>query len=308
MDERIIMMIGGGLFLLQWAVFAAVSHRRKRELDRLTEYLMKVQDRRTLPPPEDCGEGRIGILESEIYKLLIQMKEQTDHSRHGQEYLAKMMSDIAHQLKTPLTSIGIMADLLKTPDIPEEKRIRYAVNIERQTERMTWFVKSLLTLSRLDANMIRLKKEQVNLRELFQTVIEPFEIMAELKGIEIELAMDSRICLECDRSWTGEAFSNILKNSLEHTDEGGRVWITGEKNNFSTNIYIRDNGSGIAPEDLGHIFERFYKGKHSSEHSVGIGLALSKQLILQQNGVISVKSEEGAGTQFHIKMYSDVNI
>ena len=109
-------------------------------------------------------------------------------------------------------------------------------------------------------------------------------------------------------SLVAEAFSNIVKNSLEHTGEGGRIEITGEKNNFSTNIYIKDNGTGIEPEELGHIFERFYKGKNSPENSVGIGLALSKQLIMLQNGMVYVKSEPGKGTQFHVKMYSEVRI
>lgn len=301
-------VILGSVIMIQWVLFLAVRHKRLRELDRLTGYLMRVQDSRRLPPPEDCGEGRIGILESEIYKLIVQMKEQTDISSREREYLAKMMSDIAHQLKTPLTSIGIMSDLLKSAGIPDEKRIRYAANIERQADRMTWFVKSLLTLSRLDANMIHLKKERVNLKELLDTVTDPFQIMAELKEIELEIWIHEEIWLECDRDWTAEAFSNIVKNSLEHTKPGGRVEIRGEKNNFAVNVYIRDNGTGIAPEDLGHIFERFYKGKDSSENSVGIGLALSKQLIMLQNGIITVKSRLGEGTQFHVKMYSEVRI
>ena len=175
-------------------------------------------------------------------------------------------------------------------------------------ERMTWLVKSLLTLSKLDADMIQMKKERIKLRELIYEVIEPFELMAELRAIEIKTVLGEEIILEYDRRWMAEAFSNIVKNSLEHTGEGGRIEITGEKNNFSTNIYIKDNGTGIEPEELGHIFERFYKGKNSPENSVGIGLALSKQLIMLQNGMVYVKSEPGKGTQFHVKMYSEVRI
>ena len=161
---------------------------------------------------------------------------------------------------------------------------------------------SLLTLSKLDADMIQMKKERIKLRELIYEVIEPFELMAELRAIEIKTVLGEEIILECDRRWLAEAFSNIVKNSLELNE------ITGEKNNFSTNIYIKDNGTGIEPEELGHIFERFYKGKNSPENSVGIGLALSKQLIMLQNGMVYVKSEPGKGTQFHVKMYSEVRI
>lgn len=305
---KLVIIILAAVIVLQWIVFLTVRRKREKELERLTGYLMKVQDSQSLPPLEQCGEGKIGILESEIYKLITQMSEQTGTSQKEKEYLSKMLSDISHQIKTPLTSMGIMVDLLKTPGLPEEKRIRYAGNIERQMERMTWLVRNLLTLSRLDANMIHLKKEQVNLKLLMTKSLEPFEIMAEVKEIELDAEIDRDIFLECDEQWTTEAFSNIIKNSLEHMEPGGRLEIRAEKNNFSTNIFIKDNGDGIAPEDLSHIFERFYKGRNSSENSVGIGLALSKQLIMLQNGIIHVTSEKGTGTEFRIKMYSDIKI
>lgn len=305
---KLVIIILAAVIVLQWIVFLTVRRKREKELERLTGYLMKVQDSQSLPPLERCGEGKIGILESEIYKLITQMSEQTGTSQKEKEYLSKMLSDISHQIKTPLTSMGIMVDLLKTPGLPEEKRIRYAGNIERQMERMTWLVRNLLTLSRLDANMIHLKKEQVNLKLLMTKSLEPFEIMAEVKEIELDAEIDRDIFLECDEQWTTEAFSNIIKNSLEHMEPGGRLEIRAEKNNFSTNIFIKDNGDGIAPEDLSHIFERFYKGRNSSENSVGIGLALSKQLIMLQNGIIHVTSEKGTGTEFRIKMYSDIKI
>jgi len=109
--------------------------------------------------------------------------------------------------------------------------------------------------------------------------------------------------LICDEHWTVEAISNIIKNCLEHTPDGGQVVITGEQNNFSTNLYICDNGEGIEKEEIGRIFERFYKGKNASENSVGIGLALARQIVMQQNGTIEVKSELGNGTEFHLKFY-----
>lgn len=306
MEKMIVLLII--LNLVQGILFLYFRYKREKELTCLTEYLMKAQDSLKVPFPGDFGEGKAGILGSEIYKLVVQMRERADSSWKEKEYLEKMLSDISHQLKTPLTSAGIMADLLKKPDISSKERIRYAANIERQTERMTWLVKSLLTLSRLDADMIQLKKEKVNLRALIGEVIEPFELMAEVKEIEIVVNIHEDIVLECDRHWMAEAFSNIVKNSLEHTGHGGRIEICGEKNNFSTNIAIRDNGAGIDAEDLGHIFERFYKGKNSSDQSAGIGLALSKQLIMLQNGMVSAESEMGAGTCFHIKLYSDVRI
>lgn len=307
-EVEFITIILAAVIAAQWIIFLIVKHRRERELDRLTEYLMRVQDSLSLPSFDSLGEGKFGVLESELYKLLTQMSQQTGTSRKEKEYLSKMLSDISHQIKTPLTSMGIMVDLLKSPGLLEEKRILYAGNIERQMDRMTWLVRNLLTLSRLDADMLHLKKEQVNLKSMITRALEPFEIMAEVKEIQLEVKVDKDIQLVCDEQWTTEALSNIIKNSLEHTDSGGCLEIRGEKNNFSTNISFKDNGSGIAPEDLGHIFERFYKGKNSSENSVGIGLALSRQLIMLQNGIINVASELNKGTEFCIKMYSDVII
>lgn len=296
------------MIALPWILFLVSRYKREKELERLTEYLMKVQDSASLPPLERSGEGKLGILESEIYKLMMQMQERTDSSRKEKEYLSKMLSDISHQIKTPLTSMGIMVDLLKSPKLPEEKRIQYANNIERQMDRMTWLVRNLLTLSRLDANILHLKREHVNLNRMLMSAVEPFEIMAEVKEIQLTVIADSEIWLECDEQWTAEAVSNIVKNSLEHTKPGGRIEIRGEKNNFAVNIYIRDNGEGIPPEEQSRIFERFYKGKNSSDNSVGIGLALSKQLIMLQNGMIYVTSRKDEGTEFHIKMYSEINI
>lgn len=195
-----------------------------------------------------------------------------------------MLSDISHQIKTPLTSITIMADLLREPDLPEEKRMEFAGKIDQQVNRMTWLVRNLLTLSQLEADMLKLKKEDVEVRKLVQRAAEPLRLMADVKNVEISLDMDEDIHLICDEHWTVEAISNIIKNCLEHTPEGGRVTIRVEENNFSVNIYIRDNGEGIEKEDIAHIFERFYKGKNASENSVGIGLALSRRSWCSKTG------------------------
>lgn len=151
--------------------------------------------------------------------------------------------------------------------------------------------------------MLKLKKEKVKVIMLVKKAIEPLELIADVKDVELFIEVDENIYLVCDEHWTMEAVSNIIKNCLEHTPEGGRVIITGEQNNLSTNIYIRDNGEGIAKEEISHIFERFYKGKNASKDSVGIGLALSRQIVMQQNGTIDVKSESGEGTEFHLKFY-----
>lgn len=291
------------LLIIVTAAAVISERKRDRQLEEIIRYLEQVQDGRELPRWKTFQEGRAGILQSEIYKMVIQMQERTEQADRDKEYLEKMLSDISHQIKTPLTSVTVMTDLLKEPALPEEKRLAFTSGIESQVARMNWLIKNLLTLSRLEANVLKLKREEIRAEKLLQQAAEPFLLLAELKGVELRVDADIDIILACDIHWTGEAVSNIIKNCLEHTEEEGHIWISVSQSNLSTNIFIRDDGCGIDREDLPHIFERFYRGKNASAQSVGIGLALSRQIILQQNGVIEVHSEPGEGTEFRIKFY-----
>lgn len=293
------------IILIMVVAFFYVHRRREKKLEQLTAYLMQVQNDLSLPKLEESSEGQIGILQSEIYKLVVLLKQRSDSANRQREYLAKMLSDISHQIKTPLTSITLMTDLLKSPELSEDKRMEFAERIDQSVNRITWLVKNLLVLSQLEADMLKLKKERVSARKLVEQAYHSLELMAEVKGIALNIRVDEKISMVCDLRWTAEALSNIVKNCLEHTPSGGQVCISCEQNNFSTNICIEDNGEGIAKEQLSHIFERFYKADNASPNSVGIGLSMAKQIILQQNGVIDVESEPGKGTSFLIKMYLD---
>jgi len=291
---------------VSWLILGVLlweRRQRSRELEELISYFMSLQDQIQLPAPARCKEGQAGILQSEVYKLMVQMKEQSDGAVQDKEYLASMLSDISHQIKTPLAAVTIMTDLLKTPDLSEEKRLEFTERIDTQVNRINWLIRNLLTLSQLDANMLKLKKQRMNAGMLAEKACQPLELAAELKGIELRIEMEEDLELVCDPHWTAEALSNIVKNCVEHTSGGGRVWLKVSQNNFSTNFYVRDNGEGIPREQLSHIFERFYKGATSSPESVGIGLAMAKKIILLQNGTIDVSSQVGQGTEFFIKFY-----
>lgn len=303
MTELIFMALLAGAFFLILAVMLYHQRKREKQLEELIMYLMHIQDEPELPEWGSYNEGSIGILQSEIYKLVVLLNEKSGQAIKEKEYLSKMLSDISHQIKTPLTSMTLMADILREPGLPEKKRIEFAGRIDQQVGRMTWLVRNLLTLSQLEANVLKLKKENVSVSELVERAAEPLKLMADVKDVALSISVDENIHMICDEHWTEEAITNIIKNCLEHTPEGGHVVISGEQNNFSVNIYIRDNGEGIEKEELGHIFERFYKGKNASENSVGIGLALSRQIVMQQNGTIDVKSEPEQGTEFHLKFY-----
>ena len=282
MTEIIFPALLGGALLLMIVMFVLYRRKREKQLEEIVMYLMRIQDGAGLPEWKSYGEGQVGILQSEIYKLVMLLGEKSNQAVKEKEYLSRMLSDISHQIKTPLTSMTIMADLVS---------------------RMTWLVRNLLTLSQLEADMLKLKKEDIRMSSLIAKAIAPLELMADVRNVELHIDVDANIHLTCDAHWTVEAVSNIIKNCLEHTPAGGQVRIIGGQNNFSTNLYICDNGEGIEKEEIGHIFERFYKGKNASENSVGIGLALARQIVMQQNGTIEVKSEPGQGTEFYLKWY-----
>lgn len=303
---KICCIILGITVVLLLAVLIVSKKIREKRLEELTLYLMRLQDEPGLPYWKSFSEGQLGILESEIYKLASLYYESSAHMGKENEYLSKMLSDISHQIKTPLTSITIMTDLLKEPELSEEKRLEFAGRIDQQVNRITWLIKNLLTLSQLEADVLKLKKEDVNIAHLIEKAVEPLRVMADIRDVEIDTEMDSDIHVICDEHWTVEAVSNIVKNCLEHTPPGGKITMAAKQSNLSTSLYVRDNGEGIDKEEIGHIFERFYKGKNASNNSVGIGLALAKQIMMQQNGMIEVKSEPQMGTEFQIKWYHGI--
>lgn len=243
-------------------------------------------------------------LATDIYKITSLLKENTIHVSQEKKQLESVLSDISHQLKTPLTSMYVINDLLKDDKIDSKKRRELLYKNHNQLERIEWLVATLLKMSRLDSGMVTLKQEEVSIKDLLQKVMEPLQIPMELKGQEIVLGQTD-MSLFIDSHWTLEALLNIVKNAYEHTPVGGRISIHWNENPLYYEIIIEDNGNGIKKSELPHIFERFYKGS-SNKESIGIGLNMSKTIIEKQNGVIQVTSEEGVGTTFLIRFYKKI--
>lgn len=275
----------------------------KKKLTSLTDYISAVQDDLSLPPLNDSAEGETAVLQSEIYKVVAILREQYSSEKKQKQYMADMLADISHQLKTPLTAIQLMAELLEQPELNDENRLEYAEKIDSQLTRINWLIRSLLTLSQLEAGVLKMKKENIQLSELADNITDTFSIMAELRGVTLNADIPNDISVCGDRHWLAEALMNIVKNCIEHTSEGGNVRISAEYNNIGTIITIRDTGSGISENDLPHIFERFYKAENASVQSIGIGLALAKQIISCHNGKITAESKLGEGSSFTIKIY-----
>lgn len=286
--------------------FAIYMILRDRKIKQITEYLKQVQRGDYSMQIEDNVEGELSKLKNEIYKITVTLKEQAQMLQEDKIFLSNAISDISHQIKTPITSLGVMIDILKeNKDLPEEKRQEFLYEVARQLEWIKWLVISLLKLSKLDAGTIALKKENIEIKQLLQTVIQDLSIPIEIKNQEVILQGKEGVSFIGDFNWTTEALVNIVKNCLEHTKENAMIKIAYSQNALYTEIVIEDSGEGIAKEDLPNIFKRFYKGKNASKESVGIGLALAKSIIQNQGGDISVKSKLGEGTTFSVKFYQE---
>lgn len=285
------------------AAYAAATVYRLRKIRILSDYLYKLSDGSHVLLPDKYTEGELSLLQSEIYKLAVRLGEQAELLRKDKNYLADAISDISHQLKTPVTSMRVMADLLSDGGLPDERRAAFTANIQSQLNRMEWLVTALLKMAKLDAGAVTMKNEPFAIETLLHRATEHLLIPMELKNIAFELTGDMQTEICGDIGWLSEAVANILKNCIEHTPEGGSICVCAEKTALYTALTISDTGCGIAGKDLPHIFERFYKGSNSSADSVGIGLAMAKQIVTETNGTLAVTKTGEQGTTFMLKLY-----
>ena len=282
-------------------VYLISTYRRYEKIAKLSDSINHILHEDTYICFEEYSEGELGVLQSEIRKMIVRLREQQQRLLHDKKYLADSLADISHQIKTPLTSINLLVSFLREKDLSEERRIQYVYELNTLLARVEWLITVLLKISKLDANTVTFKQETISCEQLIKKSVEPLLIPIELK--EQELYTNTSGNFIGDVLWTSEAITNILKNCMEHTDAGGKLEIVASENPIYTEIIIRDNGEGIDKEELPHIFERFYKGKNSDNNSFGIGLALSRMIIASQNGTIKVENNKDVGTKFTIHFY-----
>lgn len=288
-----------------WLVIFLFMRVRYRAISKLSLELDRVLHNSLHLPPDEHDEGELSVLRSEIGKMTLTLRRQAEALEKDKVYLANSMSDISHQLKTPLASMYLLLSFLQKNDADEQRRWELLRDFRKLLEHTNWLVASLLKISKLDSGTAYLKQESVSVHTLVQMASEPLLIPMDLRNQTLDL-----LCNEAkfvgDLLWSAEAIGNILKNCMEHTPSGGCITVRAWENAIFTGIEISDNGQGIHPDDLPHIFERFYVGKNPSENSVGIGLALAHMIIREQNGTISVENRTGGGTCFRIKFYKTV--
>ena len=305
----------GCLVLLVCLLFCGIclGHTlwRHRQMERLADYLRRITAGEHALDVRDNGEGELSILKSEIYKVTVMLGEYNDQLQAEKLQLADSLADISHQLKTPLTSMLMMTDLLSGEDLPADKREEFTRHIRIQLERIQWLVSSLLKMSRLDAGVIQMKAEPVRAAELAREASAPLLIPMELKEQTLDMQGDPAVTFTGDRRWSAEALLNVMKNCMEHTPRGGRVTVRWTANPIYTEITVTDTGPGIAPEDLPHIFTRFYRGKAGEADAaesagVCIGLAMAKSILARQNGKIFAESPAEGGSRFTLRFYKTV--
>jgi len=271
----------------------------------LSAYLREIDAGDYALDVRDNGEGSFSLLKNDLYKVTVRLREQAELLQKDKTALSNLIADISHQIKTPLTSLGVLVDVL-AEDPPESDRRAFVDRLRTQLGRIQWLTGALLKLARLDAGTAAFKSEPVDVRRLIERALEPLHIPLEIKNQRLEIHGDDDASFTGDLNWSAEALTNVVKNCVEHTPEGGKIEITYSANALYTEIIVSDDGEGIASSDLPNIFSRFYRGANAAEKSVGIGLALAKAIFTAQGGDISVRSQRGAGTSFTIRVFRGV--
>ncbi len=296
----IAIIIAGGIAVT--IVILSYNKKREEKISDINSYIGKVNSGNYELKIEENGEDELTKLRNELYKTTVLLRETAENSEKEKTNLSNSLTDISHQLKTPLTSIRIMIDNIQNnPDMDEKTRNEFIEDIGKQIDWISSLVISLLKLAKFDAGSIVMRDEEINVKKLIQNIISNLAILIDIKDIKIEENISEQITLFADYNWQLEALTNIIKNCVEHSFDGGKIKIEAESNSVFTKIIITDEGEGIEKKDLNRIFERFYKSAKSSENSIGIGMALAKTIIEKERGYIKVESEVGKGTKFEIK-------
>ena len=246
----------------------------------------------------DNREGVLRILKNDIQTLATYKKEQVETLQHERDILKDTLADISHQLKTPLTSMMIMSELLE--DAPPKKQAEFIANIQSSLHRTEWLVSALLKMAKLDAKSVEFRKEEIKSNHLIEAALSPLKIQLEVKAQEIEI-VGSQV-FNCDKRWTAEALGNIIKNASEHAPDGGVIKIEVGSNPISTWISVTDDGKGIERSQIAKIFKRFEGASERGGYGIGIPLALT--IMKSQFGDIDVDGGgKGKGATFTLKFF-----
>ena len=282
--------------------FCMYLRRRKKDIFELQDYMDKISRGNYELEINDNSEDELSSLKNSLYKIMVYMKEQADSARIKKVMLAQSVSDISHQLKTPLTSTQVLLDNLNdNPDMDYSTRKKFIYEALNQVNGMSWMIVSMLKLSRIDAGVVEFNNENISINKIIEEAVGHLEVIAEIKNVNIEKNIDNRnedelnksdIYIKGDYNWNREALQNIIKNAIEHSRHKGTVKINITDNDVYTAVYITNRGEKLSDKQQKQIFERYYSEAKYEDNSMGIGLPLAKAVIEKQGGYISVESDD----------------
>ncbi len=301
MKDSVLAAISIMLIGVLFAISLWQKQHYQKQLRNLNQDLDRLLQQGIPLPIDQYQEGELSILANQMEKITLRLTATADQMQKEKEYLSDSLADISHQLRTPMTSMNLAVTMLRSPELERSRRMELTAELRNQLSRMDWLVETLLKISKLDAGTITMANETIPVQRLIEKAAEPLSISMDIRNQQLQICCHSEE-IRGDLSWTAEALGNIFKNCMEHTPTGGFIFVHTEETPLFTQIEIEDTGEGFAPEDLPHIFDRFYQGRNSSAESYGIGLALARSIIISQNGILQAQNGE-KGARFRMKFY-----
>lgn len=293
-------LVAEGLFL---GMFYLYVRKRQSRLQELENYMDRIARGQYDLELEDNSDDELSNLKNHLFKLTLMLREQEQDAKKKKVALAESVSDISHQLKTPLSSIQILLDnMVDNPDMDEDIKNKFIAECNRQVGGMNWMIVSMLKLSRLDADMVEFENKRFFVVDMIREAVDNLSVLAELRGLKVEYApeMLQDITLCADYNWNREALQNIIKNALEHSDAGKNVTIAAKANDVYAEIMVINEGKPLSDKQKRQIFTRYYSEGKFEENSIGIGLPLAKAIIERQGGYLTVESNSEE-TKFILK-------
>ena len=285
-------------FLLYYLV---TSLRRDRQMEQLSQCIDQALYGRDGALLSACQEGELAILQTQLQKLLVKLRQSSARDQEDKAFLRDSIADISHQLRTPMTSLNLIAAMLPEVGADSVRQRELQQQLNQLLQRIDWLVDALLNLAKIDAGTAYFRRNTLDAAQVLRQAAEPLEIALEIR--EITLQVTGSGSYTGDGAWSAEALGNILKNCMEHVPQGGKILVEISQTPLYTQLCLQDTGPGFAPDDLPHLFERFYKGYNAAANSFGIGLALAQRIISAQNGTIRAQNAPEGGALFTVRFY-----
>lgn len=287
------------LFFLLY--YLMTSLRRDRQMEQLSQCIDQALYGRDGALLSACQEGELAILQTQLQKLLVKLRQSSARDQEDKAFLRDSIADISHQLRTPMTSLNLIAAMLPEVGGDSVRQRELQQQLNQLLQRIDWLVDALLNLAKIDAGTAYFRRNTLDAAQVLRQAAEPLEIAREIR--EITLQVTGSGSYTGDGAWSAEALGNILKNCMEHVPQGGKILVEISQTPLYTQLCLQDTGPGFAPDDLPHLFERFYKGHNAAANSFGIGLALAQRIISAQNGTIRAQNAPEGGALFTVRFY-----